>query len=911
MQKAVAQGGLTLVIEGLAGMGKTFLLREIGAAARESSTWAASFVNADEIEQGESYSFIERLAASGLFGDWDFEPDHTTQPIPVARECLRRVRESELDGAVVLIDDAQWVDKESQRVLRYVVPRIRRRHVLLACAVRTPHEEDSFGKVLTELVADNSYDLVQLLAPLTVDQIRAFAADRLGTGVSVRTGERLLKATSGSFLRLDAILNQLTPDEVSRMHLTWDLPIRAVHEGENPLLHAFRALSAPARATTEIVCLGGHEMSRADLAAVAALLGEEIELAEPSAAGVLSESGFGATVIPRHALVAQAIRETIEADRIRSVSRALSTITSGYRSVRHALGGSAEWTDELDKQVRYYVAEALDRGSFDNASDVLRTVLSLVSDLPARQELLTSLALVHIRAKTGYLILDLAEEYETLPDSALREFILIVLAAHQVGQEFPRNRVMELLARPAENPDDRVISAFLSFFVVIMAMRTEDPSVVPFLIDHARKLFEQCPSDPSELSDARLGWMVAPGEYLVLLDAYRVVHDQRMLAFEEMAAALPELHQRIEALPDGPMKVDALVAVAGAELALGHFEDGLRLARWSVKLLDRVAEPWAAGTTRLILADCLVIRGDYAEASALIDLSEEVAFDVLDVETRPAFAALRGFIAAVRGNGDPGRHLEQARLQYQIAWEAYGADLAVLAECEAARAAGDAEAVLAASSGPFVDRLNNTRRGFLTYRANALIELGELDEAAALIEDLDQWHGVRWQEYWGSLAWLRARLAHARGDSTIARRQYDVAVAAGGMALPRALTLADFGSFLIEQGATEDGRRALTQAVTLLEGIGAGAYLARIRCELDSSEDNPRHPGAHLLASLTERERQIVDQLADGRSNNQIAESMVISVATVRSHVSNVLRKLRLTSRGEVARLLREAEPSD
>ncbi|BBC29279.1 LuxR family transcriptional regulator [Streptomyces graminofaciens] len=41
--------------------------------------------------------------------------------------------------------------------------------------------------------------------------------------------------------------------------------------------------------------------------------------------------------------------------------------------------------------------------------------------------------------------------------------------------------------------------------------------------------------------------------------------------------------------------------------------------------------------------------------------------------------------------------------------------------------------------------------------------------------------------------------------------------------------------------------------------------------------------------------------MAEGRSNQQIADELVISERTARTHVSNVLRKLRLTSRTQAA----------
>ncbi len=56
-----------------------------------------------------------------------------------------------------------------------------------------------------------------------------------------------------------------------------------------------------------------------------------------------------------------------------------------------------------------------------------------------------------------------------------------------------------------------------------------------------------------------------------------------------------------------------------------------------------------------------------------------------------------------------------------------------------------------------------------------------------------------------------------------------------------------------------------------------------------------------LLASLTERERQILDHLARGESNKSIARALDISHDTVKLHVRHILSKLNLSSRVEAA----------
>lgn len=63
----------------------------------------------------------------------------------------------------------------------------------------------------------------------------------------------------------------------------------------------------------------------------------------------------------------------------------------------------------------------------------------------------------------------------------------------------------------------------------------------------------------------------------------------------------------------------------------------------------------------------------------------------------------------------------------------------------------------------------------------------------------------------------------------------------------------------------------------------------------------PADPAAEL--GLTAREQEVLRRLAAGRTNRQMAEELFISPKTVSVHVSNILAKLGVSSRGEAAAL--------
>ena len=87
-------------------------------------------------------------------------------------------------------------------------------------------------------------------------------------------------------------------------------------------------------------------------------------------------------------------------------------------------------------------------------------------------------------------------------------------------------------------------------------------------------------------------------------------------------------------------------------------------------------------------------------------------------------------------------------------------------------------------------------------------------------------------------------------------------------------------------------RRAAQGEVTL-HPLVASRVLQNIRGE--NGEEQP------LFTELTERETGVLKLIANGLTNSQIAQKLVISENTVKGHVSNILSKLHLADRTQVA----------
>jgi DNA-binding CsgD family transcriptional regulator len=163
---------------------------------------------------------------------------------------------------------------------------------------------------------------------------------------------------------------------------------------------------------------------------------------------------------------------------------------------------------------------------------------------------------------------------------------------------------------------------------------------------------------------------------------------------------------------------------------------------------------------------------------------------------------------------------------------------------------------------------------------------------------------------WGPLAY--AQLDEAEGRREAALTGYEQVAGAGALR-PAVLASAHTGAArcLIGLGRVDRAREHVATAAALLTRWGgwrvAEVDALRGRVGLPA----PELPDTTGAAALTPREREVAGLIAEGLTNAELAQRLYISKKTAAVHVSNILGKLGLTSRTQVAGWLRTRAARD
>jgi DNA-binding CsgD family transcriptional regulator len=178
---------------------------------------------------------------------------------------------------------------------------------------------------------------------------------------------------------------------------------------------------------------------------------------------------------------------------------------------------------------------------------------------------------------------------------------------------------------------------------------------------------------------------------------------------------------------------------------------------------------------------------------------------------------------------------------------------------------------------------------------------GRLDDAAAALDGLrDLGQLVDTPALRASVNLADGMLAGAGSDHDRARPLLEDAVDGFercGAPFETAGARLELAASLLALGRAAETRSEAAAALETLLELGAGHEAERARALLAACGGTE----APALPELTAREREVLGLVADGLTNREIAEQLVLSEHTVHRHVTNILRKLGLPSRTAAA----------
>ncbi|GGN71826.1 response regulator [Nocardia rhizosphaerihabitans] len=120
-----------------------------------------------------------------------------------------------------------------------------------------------------------------------------------------------------------------------------------------------------------------------------------------------------------------------------------------------------------------------------------------------------------------------------------------------------------------------------------------------------------------------------------------------------------------------------------------------------------------------------------------------------------------------------------------------------------------------------------------------------------------------------------------------------------------ALSLGASG-FLLKDAPAEELVRAV-RVVADGQALLAPTITRRLIADVTRRRNTVRTPAAPALTALTPREREVLELVAKGLSNTEIAEALFVAEQTVKTHVSKVFSKLGLRDRAQAVVLAYES----
>jgi DNA-binding CsgD family transcriptional regulator len=779
-----------------------------------------------------------------------------------------------------VIDDAQWLDRESLQVLEFVARRLFAESVALVFAVRQSEEEEEV--------------LLGAFPELVIGGLRNGDASELLRAVikwplDERVRDRIVAETRGNPLALMELPRGLTPAELAG---GFGLPGAAPLAGR--IEESFQRRLSPLPAGTRRLLLLAAAEPLGDPVLVwraAEWLGVEAEAADAAQSEGLVE--FGAQVTFRHPLVRSAIYRSASPQERRDVHRALAEATDSEidpdRRAWHRAHAEQGLDEDVASELVRSAGRAQSRGGLAAAAAFLERAAGLTPSLGRRGE--RALVAAQAKAQAG------------APDVALA-----LLATAQAGplDELQRARVDLLQAQ-----------------IAFAVNRGRDAP--PLLLAAAKRL------EPLDVGLARetylealqaamfVGRLASGGGLLEVAGAARraprpaqapraadlLLDGLALLTTEGYEAGTPILRRALHAFSSDDISgEEGLRWLWLACLAAVYLWDDEAWELLSSRHVKIARDAGALSVLPIALISRMavhLIAGEVTGAASLIE-EAEVVTEVTGSQLAP-YGALG--LAAWRGREAEASELIKASMKEVVA-RGEGQGLALI---------DWTSAVLYNGVGRYEDALDAAQRAAAHPEELPFAwGLAELTEAATRTENTTlaadaverlsattRPSGTDWAL--GIEARSRALISEGQAAESLYRDAIDrLGRTRVRIDLVRAHLL--YGEWLRREGRRADAREQLRTAHEMFVTIGADGFAEHAARELQATGETARKRVPETSSDLTAKEAQVARLAREGLSNAEIGARLFISASTVQYHLGKVFTKLDINSRTQLHRAL-------
>lgn len=906
LESTRAGSGRLVLCEGEPGAGKTRIAQELAGMALAEGV-AVAWGRCVEAEGAPAFWPWRQVLRSlrvdpdaVLRGDADSPGDRFRLFDDVAAAIIGSAGGA---GSLVILDDVHWADEPSLLLLRHVADQVDATRLLVVASYRDVEPGSALRRVLPDLLRTPAVERLSLRGFGLPDVREQLAAVRLGEGAI--DARYVLDLTGGNPLFVREIARAVADG-------TWhpERPPRTVLDVVSARLER---VSPDCREFVQAAAIVGRDFS---LAVVASALGRTVTDCLP-----LVDEAIGCGLIDRvdatgdHRFVHALTREAVEASLTTTQQARL------HRAVAEAIESqfAADLTEHLASLARHWAALA----SYGEAATARRWALRAADEAVGRLAYEEGIRLYRAA---------LALPGGRVDDADRCRLLIAIGRACYVAGDWSGCVDATLAAANAARAAGSAELLAEAALVLEPALDSRINAVATQLCEEALARLD---AKPAEAPLALRAELLALGSHLAFYDGDQARTESLSSAALALAREAGDdsalgaaLRARKEACP-GPAGRSERMALAAEMLGLAQRTSSARLAMWGeLWRIDALVEGGAIAEAADELAALQVAVDRLGGPTTAWHLDRETAF-VAQAQGRYDVALAAGQRAFLRMRGvEPGSaagtffalqcalvgHLgitESASefLQRPIAPAPRFRTLGPLSRSVVLLAADrpDEAAASYQEAGP-LERWTFPAFFVLpgyVYGALAAAGLGRLDELALV---LDRLHGYGGEHavgegvsYLGPVDLALGRGAAALGDLDAAAEHLASAVEQADRAGARGFAAEaryHLAVALVSRGHAGDPDRAASLAVVAdrqARELGMAAYIERAAALVAHLK------GGKTPSALTSRELEVATLVAEGLTNRQIADRLVISERTAQNHVQHILTKLGFASRSQIA----------